>query len=68
VYVFLAVIVNVHNMQLEFSFVKDLNPICPRCKNEIDPETCWCGDWIKDHGTFCGHSPVPMGCHCFFAK
>jgi len=37
--------------------------ICPRCKNEIDPEVCWCGDPIKGHG-YSEHSPVPMGCDC----
>jgi len=37
--------------------------ICPRCKNEIDPEVCWCGDLIKGH-RYSEHSPVPMGCDC----
>jgi hypothetical protein len=36
---------------------------CPYCKQEIDPEVCWCGDLIKGHG-YDGHSPVPMGCDC----
>lgn len=39
-------------------------PICPWCKNEIDPEVCHCGDDIKSHGIGSGHSPVPMGCTC----
>lgn len=38
--------------------------ICSGCRNEIDPETCHCGDSIKGHGYGCGHSPVPMGCDC----
>ena len=38
--------------------------ICPRCKNEIDPDTCWCGDLMKVHGAYDGHLPVPMGCDC----
>lgn len=39
-------------------------PICPGCKNEIDPEVCHCGDAIKDHNIGSGHSAVPMGCDC----
>ena len=30
---------------------------------EIDPETCCCGDLI-DHSPWAGHMPVPMGCVC----
>ena len=41
---------------------------CPECKEEIDPILCWCGDEIKRHGIYCGHSPVPMGCTCGFGK
>ena len=37
--------------------------ICPYCKNEIDAEICWCGDYMKNH-TYDSHSPVPMGCTC----
>lgn len=36
---------------------------CPYCNQEIDPDTCWCGDEIK-HSPYAGHSPVPMGCSC----
>ena len=39
--------------------------ICPRCKNEIDPDVCWCGDTIDNHTD---HSPVPMGCTCRYGK
>ena len=37
---------------------------CPGCGNSIDPEVCWCGDYIKDHSISSGHSPIPMGCDC----
>lgn len=37
--------------------------ICPGCKNEIDPETCHCGESIP--GNCDNHSPIPMGCNCF---
>lgn len=36
--------------------------ICSGCKNEIDPDVCWCGDYIKLHTS--EHSPVPVGCDC----
>lgn len=36
---------------------------CPRCGNEIDPTTCWCGSEIP-HDGFEGHAEVPMGCEC----
>lgn len=35
---------------------------CPFCQREIDPDVCWCGDYLENH-TF-EHSPVPMGCVC----
>lgn len=36
--------------------------ICPGCKQEIDPDWCWCGDKI-DHDAFeAGHTGIPMGC------
>lgn len=41
---------------------------CPGCGNEIDPEVCWCGDYIKEHGCSSGHSAVPMGCDCHRMK
>lgn len=40
-------------------------PRCPNCKQEIDPDCCWCGDTIVPgqlHSQ--NHSPVPMGCTC----
>lgn len=41
-------------------------PQCMGCGNEIDPDTCGCGDSEKGHGTpmDVGHSFVPMGCDC----
>lgn len=41
--------------------------ICPGCKNEIDPETCHCGETIGKHAYCDNHSPVPAGCTCFYA-
>jgi hypothetical protein len=37
--------------------------VCPSCLNEIDPDTCYCGDTIKKHAC-CEHNPVPVGCVC----
>lgn len=39
---------------------------CAGCHNEVDDEICWCGDYIKNHGG--EHSPVPMGCECYYDK
>jgi hypothetical protein len=39
-------------------------PRCEGCGNEIDPETCHCGDPIKGHSYSSGHGAVPMGCDC----
>lgn len=36
--------------------------VCPGCGNEIDPETCWCGE--GDHGYGDGGPFIPMGCEC----
>jgi hypothetical protein len=38
-------------------------PQCPDCHNEIDPDTCHCGQGINEHGGET-HSFVPMGCQC----
>lgn len=35
---------------------------CAGCGQEIDPETCGCGDSIDHYPD--GHSPIPMGCEC----
>ena len=37
---------------------------CPGCGQEIDPETCWCGDRMDAHFGWEGHPAVPMGCDC----
>lgn len=43
--------------------------ICPACGQEIDPEMCWCGDYIKDHNPmWCGHTAVPLGCICGYPR
>ena len=42
--------------------------ICSSCGREVDEEVCWCGDYMKDHGGYEGHSPVPMGCVCGYAS
>ena len=47
--------------------MKGKRAICPGCGNEIDSETCWCGDLIRNHTLDAGHVPVPMGCDCYRA-
>lgn len=37
---------------------------CDGCGNEIDPDTCHCGQPIDGHGYAPGHGPIPMGCDC----
>jgi len=41
---------------------------CPNCKREIDPEVCYCGEYVNDHGGVYGHNPVPMGCGCPYGE
>ena len=44
-------------------------PTCPDCGSEIDPKTCWCGDWVKDHvGMSHNHGAVPLGCTCHMQR
>ena len=52
--------------QTETDGPRSLDPVvrCPCCGNEIDEEVCWCGDLMKTHDAYCGHTPVPMGCDC----
>lgn len=39
--------------------------ICKGCGQEIDPETCWCGQPIADHISSTGCTfALPMGCNC----
>ena len=40
---------------------------CQACKEEIDPDCCWCGDDYASHALG-SHGFVPMGCNCFRAK
>lgn len=40
---------------------------CPNCGWEIDPTTCHCGERIRGENDYHdNHSPVPMGCTCFY--
>lgn len=46
-----------------------MRPTCPDCKQEIDPDVCWCGILTDDHDPFYdGHTPVPMGCICGYIQ
>lgn len=47
---------------------QNLHPKCKGCGKEIDSDICWCGDLISTHTIDCGHSPVPMGCECYYVK
>lgn len=40
---------------------------CPECGEEIDPETCHCGEPM-DENSHDGHDPVPIGCVCFYVN
>ena len=44
----------------------ELMPLCKGCGKQIDTEWCWCGSSVASHGMGDGHSPVPMGCECFY--
>ena len=48
--------------------VIDALPQCPACNCQIDPDYCWCGEGRENHGYRDGHSFIPMGCRCGFAK
>jgi len=41
---------------------------CGGCGNEIDPTTCCCGEFEKDHRFIMEHPFVPMGCDCLREK
>ena len=41
--------------------------LCEWCGEEIDEDTCMCGDPI-DSRWHEGHLPVPMGCKCGYSK
>lgn len=42
--------------------------ICPKCKNIINPDMCWCGLSIDKHGVYENHHPIPIGCVCHYAE
>ena len=43
--------------------------LCSGCGCEIDQDTCHCGASLEGHNDFdLGHSFVPMGCACGYAK
>jgi hypothetical protein len=46
---------------------RELNLKCEGCGRMVDPKTCWCGDKI-DHPYMDGHSGIPQGCICHYAK
>ena len=39
---------------------------CLFCRMTIDPNTCHCGDPVDSHDEGHGHSPVPLGCICYY--
>lgn len=43
-----------------------LTKTCDDCGEYIDPELCWCGDFIKDHRSSGGCLAIPMGCKCHY--
>lgn len=47
-------------------------PTCSTCKNEIDPNCCWCGEPYRDaRGNYVsheGHVFTPAGCTCGIAR
>lgn len=41
-------------------------PFCGGCERHIDPDCCWCGDWLQNHKAYNqNHGFVPMGCVCY---
>jgi hypothetical protein len=41
---------------------------CPHCENEIEPDTCHCGESRENHRDLQDEHPfVPMGCDCLRA-
>jgi hypothetical protein len=47
-----------------FGKMNQEHEICPGCKQECDPEICWCGTEKATHDDYEEHSFVPMGCYC----
>jgi hypothetical protein len=46
-------------------FAEGKRPTCSGCGNEIDPDTCWCGDLKEGHERVMEHPFIPMGCNCY---
>lgn len=42
-----------------------LKTSCKWCNQKIDPEICWCGDYIVGH-SYSDHIVVPLGCKCYY--
>jgi hypothetical protein len=40
---------------------------CPGCKQQFDPDVCWCGTEINSH-SYEEHPFVPYGCECLMSK
>lgn len=46
----------------------EVHPTCDRCREPIDPSSCWCGDPINKHcGYWSNHAAIPMGCICGYS-
>lgn len=44
-----------------------MNDTCPVCLQEVDYSLCHCGNDYDDHNPMeDGHSPVPLGCTCYY--
>lgn len=42
--------------------------VCSGCNQEIDEDTCHCGEAVSAHNQGSGHSPVAMGCECHMER
>ena len=41
------------------------SPTCHGCNNEVDRDTCQCGDSLAAHDAWSGHGFYPSGCVCY---
>jgi hypothetical protein len=46
--------------------MKLLAVFCKFCKEEIDEDTCYCGEDVMDHHAWSGHMAVTLGCKCSY--
>ncbi len=56
-----------HCIATVYGLIDQMLPdVCQGCSQEIDPNTCGCGQTRDDHGhpLNVGHSFIPMGCDC----